>query len=95
MTEPENLKKSFEMKKIGVLMGGISAEREVSLKTGPSILEAMLRKGYIAVAIDVDFIQKLSEAEKYLQEILRTMDLSLFMSAGNVLKYGENEMHWL
>lgn len=54
MTGPENLKKSFEMKKIGVLMGGISAEREVSLKSGSSILDALLRKGYKAVAIDID-----------------------------------------
>lgn len=54
MPEQENLNKSFEMKKIGVLMGGISAEREISLKTGSAILEALLRKGYNAVAIDVN-----------------------------------------
>ena len=54
MTETLNLKKSFEMKKIGVLMGGISAERDVSLKSGSSILDALLRKGYKAVAIDID-----------------------------------------
>jgi len=54
MPEQVNLKKLFETKKIGVLLGGISAEREISLKTGSSILEALLRKGYNAVAIDVD-----------------------------------------
>jgi len=54
MQEQVNLKKSFKMNKIGVLMGGISAEREISLKTGSAILEALLRKEYNAVAIDVD-----------------------------------------
>ena len=95
MPEQVSLKKSFKMTKIDLLKGGISAERKISLKTGSSIPEAMLRKGYIAVAIDVDFIQKLSEAEKHLQEILRKMDLFLTMSAGNVWNSGENEMHWL
>lgn len=41
-------------KKIAVLMGGLSAEREISLVTGKSVFEAMLRKGLNAVAIDVD-----------------------------------------
>jgi D-alanine-D-alanine ligase len=54
MPEQINLKKLFEMKKIGVLMGGISSEREISLNSGSSILDALLRKGYNAVAIDID-----------------------------------------
>ncbi|MBI3608684.1 MAG: D-alanine--D-alanine ligase [Nitrospirae bacterium] len=40
--------------RIGVLMGGTSAERDVSLKTGAAVLAALRRKGYDAVAIDVD-----------------------------------------
>ncbi len=40
--------------KIGVLMGGISSEREVSLNSGRAILKALTDKGYDAVAIDVD-----------------------------------------
>lgn len=39
-------------KRIGVLMGGISEEREISLRTGTAILKALLEKGYKAVAID-------------------------------------------
>jgi D-alanine-D-alanine ligase len=39
---------------IGVLMGGISAEREISLKTGQAIHAALRRRGYRASAIDVD-----------------------------------------
>ena len=40
-------------KKIGVLMGGLSAEREVSLKSGAAVHQALLALGYDAVAIDV------------------------------------------
>jgi D-alanine-D-alanine ligase len=44
----------FEDKKIGVLMGGLSSEREISLSTGNSVMEAMTRKGLKAFSIDVD-----------------------------------------
>jgi D-alanine-D-alanine ligase len=40
-------------KKIGVLMGGLSSEREVSLASGNAILLALREKGYPAVGIDV------------------------------------------
>jgi D-alanine-D-alanine ligase len=40
-------------KKIGVLMGGLSAEREVSLKSGGAVHKALLARNYNAVAIDV------------------------------------------
>jgi D-alanine-D-alanine ligase len=40
-------------KKIGVLMGGLSAEREVSLKSGAAVHRALLESGFNAVAIDV------------------------------------------
>ncbi|MFZ5591446.1 MAG: D-alanine--D-alanine ligase [Bacillota bacterium] len=40
--------------RIGVLMGGKSAEREVSLRTGQAVYNALLQKGYDAVQIDVD-----------------------------------------
>ncbi len=38
--------------KVGVLMGGRSAEREVSLTTGNSIYSALLEKGVDAVTVD-------------------------------------------
>lgn len=44
----------FKGKKIGVLMGGLSPEREISLVTGKAVLEAIKHKGLDAVAIDVD-----------------------------------------
>lgn len=42
----------LKSKKIGVLMGGLSAEREISLRTGHAILEALQAAGYTAVGID-------------------------------------------
>jgi D-alanine-D-alanine ligase len=39
--------------KVGVLMGGLSAEREVSLKSGAGVLKALIDAGYDAVGIDV------------------------------------------
>ncbi|MDP2278231.1 MAG: D-alanine--D-alanine ligase [Nitrospirota bacterium] len=39
-------------KKIGVLMGGISSEREVSLRSGGAVFNALKKLGYNAVAID-------------------------------------------
>jgi D-alanine-D-alanine ligase len=55
MFSPEELKK----KRIGVLMGGLSAEREVSLVSGQAILEALLGLGYEAAGIEGD--EKLPE----------------------------------
>lgn len=40
--------------RIGVLMGGRSGEREISLRSGQAVWQALLRKGYHAVAIDAD-----------------------------------------
>jgi D-alanine-D-alanine ligase len=39
-------------KRVGVLMGGPSAEREVSLKTGAGVHAALLERGHDAVALD-------------------------------------------
>lgn len=39
--------------RIGVLMGGQSSEREVSLRTGAAVHGALCRRGYDAVTIDV------------------------------------------
>jgi D-alanine-D-alanine ligase len=42
-----------EFGRVAVLMGGAAAEREVSLKSGRAVLEALLSKGVNAVALDV------------------------------------------
>lgn len=43
----------LKLKTIGILMGGTSSEREISLKTGQAIYAALKRQKFKAVAIDV------------------------------------------
>ncbi|HHF6594735.1 TPA: D-alanine--D-alanine ligase [Haemophilus influenzae] len=43
---------NLKQEKIAVLLGGISAEREVSLNSGNAVLEALLNQGYDAHPID-------------------------------------------
>lgn len=47
-------KEELKEKKIGVLMGGMSPEREVSFMSGKAVLQALLDLGYRAVAVEVD-----------------------------------------
>jgi D-alanine-D-alanine ligase len=49
---------------VGVLMGGVSEEREISLMTGNDVLSSLLVSGYDAVGIDAgpDVAGKLAEA---------------------------------
>jgi len=39
--------------RVGVLMGGPSSEREISLKSGKAVLDALLESGLAAVGIDI------------------------------------------
>lgn len=41
-------------KKIGVLMGGLSSERDVSIRSGLAIYQGLQELGYNAAAVDVD-----------------------------------------
>ncbi len=47
------MKKKREYGRIGVLMGGTSSEREISLKSGAAVYESLTGAGIEAVAIDV------------------------------------------
>ena len=50
--------------KVAVLMGGRSAEREISLQSGAAVLRALQQRGVDAHAVDTgdgDFVQQLSE----------------------------------
>jgi len=53
----------LKTKKIGVLMGGLSGERDISMRSGQNCLRALLAKGYDAVAVDAvrDVAQRLDE----------------------------------
>ena len=53
-TNADELRKQFHEKRIAVLMGGMSSERDISLKTGTAILNALQRRGYDAVSLDAD-----------------------------------------
>jgi len=44
----------MQSRKIGVLLGGLSSEREVSLRTGEAVLVALRERGHDAVPIYVD-----------------------------------------
>jgi D-alanine-D-alanine ligase len=54
---------SLKKKKIAVMMGGLSREREISLKTGKAILKALTEKGYMVTPFDVgdDIAEKLAK----------------------------------
>ncbi len=56
-------KSLWKNKKIGVLYGGMSSEREISLKTGGAIAKALRELGYSVVTIDVgrDLAHRLDE----------------------------------
>ncbi len=45
---------NLQRKRIGVLMGGLSPERQVSLRSGQNVYEALRRRGYRASAIVLD-----------------------------------------
>lgn len=56
-------KKTLRHKKIGVLLGGKSSEREISLKSGNAILQSLTRNGYTAIGIDAgnDLVKKIKK----------------------------------
>lgn len=72
--------KEIEKKKIGLLMGGPSSEREISLKSGRAVEEALRRCGLNVVAIDVD-----KDIEKKLKE--KKIEVAFIALHG---RYGED-----
>ena len=48
------MREQLQSLRIAVLMGGVSREREVSLRSGNRVLESLLRQGFDAIGIDVD-----------------------------------------
>ena len=65
---------------VGVLMGGTSAEREVSLKSGKAVAEALLRLGHHVVPVDI-----MSETGKELDD--KTIDVAFVALHG---RFGED-----
>lgn len=58
--------------RIGVLMGGTSPEREISLKSGKAVLEALRSSGQDALAIDIKKADK-----NYVTDLLLSYDIDL------------------
>ncbi|OPY78140.1 MAG: D-alanine--D-alanine ligase [Syntrophorhabdus sp. PtaU1.Bin153] len=46
-------RESLKALRVGVLMGGNSSEREISLKSGTAVLQSLKRSGYKAAGVDV------------------------------------------
>jgi D-alanine-D-alanine ligase len=64
MTQP-GLKRTPGFGKIGVLAGGVSNEREISLRSGRAVYDALVTKGLEAVLLDVrDDIAQIIKAHK-------------------------------
>ncbi|MCL5073757.1 MAG: D-alanine--D-alanine ligase [Actinobacteria bacterium] len=64
--------------RVGVIAGGISTERDISLSTGKGIYESLLRSGYDARFIDF---------KDYKMDIFKTIDIVFIALHG---KYGED-----
>jgi D-alanine-D-alanine ligase len=47
-------KERLKQKRVAVLMGGTSSEREISLKSGDAVLRSLQQSGYNAIGIDAD-----------------------------------------
>ena len=54
----------MKTKRVGILMGGVSSEQEISLRTGEAIYEALLARGYqvTKVLVDRDLDRRLRES---------------------------------
>ncbi len=67
------MKRSTAGEKIGVLMGGVSAEREISLMSGKAIVKALRDRGYDVCPIDVGY----DIAERLISEQIRVAFIAL------------------
>lgn len=70
--------------RIGVLMGGVSSEREVSLRSGQAIIDALARSGCAVEPIDIN-----TQDRSEIIVLLRSMNLGLAFIALHG-KFGED-----
>jgi D-alanine-D-alanine ligase len=71
---------NLKSKKIGVLMGGMSAERDISLRSGKAVYDALIKKGYRVIQIDVG-------KDVYAKLTIEKIDIAFIALHG---KYGED-----
>lgn len=70
--------------KIGVLMGGISSEREVSLRSGRAVVEALTKSGCVVESVEIN-----TQDRDEIADILRSLRLGLAFIALHG-KFGED-----
>ena len=74
----------LEKLKIGVVAGGISSEREISLKSGKAVHESLSKNGFSSKLIDINSQEKLKSLETY-----KGLDLVFIMIHGKGGEDGE------
>ena len=74
----------LEKIKIGVVAGGISSEREISLKSGRAVHERLSKNGFSSKLIDINSQEKLKSLETY-----KGLDLVFIMIHGKGGEDGE------
>ena len=74
----------LEKIKIGVVAGGISSEREISLKSGRAVHESLSKIGFSSKLIDINSQEKLKSLETY-----KGLDLVFIMIHGKGGEDGE------
>ncbi len=74
----------LEKLKIGVVAGGISSEREISLKSGRAVHESLSKNGFSSKLIDINSQEKLKSSETY-----KGLDLVFIMIHGKGGEDGE------
>ena len=74
----------LEKLKIGVVAGGISSEREISLKSGRAVHESLSNNGFSSKLIDINSQEKLKSLETY-----KGLDLVFIMIHGKGGEDGE------
>jgi D-alanine-D-alanine ligase len=70
--------------RIAVLMGGVSSEREVSLRSGKAVVAALAKLGHEALAIDID-----SDGHDALDHLPRDVDAAFIALHGRFGEDGE------
>lgn len=73
-----------DLGRIGVLMGGISSEREVSLRSGQAVVDALLKSGCAVEPIDIS-----TQDREEIMGLLRSKELGLAFVALHG-KFGED-----
>jgi len=62
-------------RRVGVLMGGPSAERDISIRSGKAVYSALLNRHIDAVSIELEMAQDLNGYKEYVTEVIRSLNI--------------------